>query len=76
MADLQEIGRLSKTDTTDIVFSVVKNDKSSIPKVDIREFVRSPKYEGFTKSGLRFAAELLPEFIDICKKLDDATESK
>jgi len=47
----KDIGRIKKNDETDIVVRV--DDFGGKPGVTIREFVSSPKYTGFTKSGVR-----------------------
>ncbi|MEM1875006.1 MAG: hypothetical protein QXP51_05390 [Candidatus Hadarchaeales archaeon] len=37
--------------------------------VDIREFVRSHRYNGFTKKGFRISINQLDEFIECCETL-------
>lgn len=48
----QEIGKVSKNNVTDIVVRLVKWKKNN-NALDIREYLRSDYYEGWTKKGIR-----------------------
>ena len=59
----KEIGRIRKNDTTDIVVKITEY-KGSIG-VDIREFVTSDRYTGWTKNGTRIPADQVCELTRI-----------
>ncbi len=40
--------------------------------IDIRKYVESQNYTGFTKQGIRFNTALLGEFLDNLKKVADS----
>ena len=48
-AKQKEIGRVKLSDTQDLVVSIVDNEK-----IDLRVFVDSKSYTGWTRNGLRF----------------------
>lgn len=56
----EEVGRVKKSDTTEIVIKV--DDYGGNKGVTIREFLTSEKYTGFTKQGTRIPAEKWEEF--------------
>lgn len=63
-AQQEEFARVSKHGFADIVIGlVVPDDLKSLPSVDVREFVDSPTYTGFTKKGVRFPLDKLGEAI-------------
>ena len=47
----KDIGKVKKNDTTDVIIRI--DDFGGRKGLTIREFVTSPKYTGFTKSGVR-----------------------
>ncbi len=55
----KEIGRIRKNDTTDIVVKITEY-KGSIG-LDIREYVQSERYTGWSKSGTRIPADKVCE---------------
>lgn len=55
-----EIGRLQINPTDYILFSI--KEYKGKRYVDLRKYVVSDSYTGFTKQGVRFVADLLPEF--------------
>jgi len=48
----QEIGKISKNNITDIIVRLVKVQKDNYA-LDIREYLKSDRYEGWTKKGIR-----------------------
>jgi len=52
----QEIGKISKNNITDIIIRLVKGQKDSYV-LDIREYLKSDRYEGWTKKGIRIPLE-------------------
>jgi hypothetical protein len=67
MSDLRQIGELEKNSSTKIVFSVTEYKGSYY--VDVREFIKSETYEGFTKKGLRFHRDKLDDFMANLRKV-------
>jgi hypothetical protein len=65
-----EICRL-QINTTDYILFSVKEYKGRF-YVDMRKYVVSDTYTGFTKQGIRFNADLFPEFEDKIKELKKA----
>ena len=52
----QEIGKISKNNITDIIVRLVKGQKDNYA-LDIREYLKSDRYEGWTKKGIRIPLE-------------------
>lgn len=63
----EEVGRIKKSDSTDIVVKV--SEYRGLKGVDIREYVQSKKYTGFTKNGIRIPIDKWNEFADIVEKV-------
>jgi Transcriptional Coactivator p15 (PC4) len=55
-----EIGRMQINSTDYILFSIKEYKGKNY--VDLRKYVVSDSYTGFTKQGVRFVADLFPEF--------------
>jgi hypothetical protein len=68
--------RLSISDTSELVFSVKRAGDEGLPHVDIRTYVKTPTYEGFTKKGINFPLEYLLEFVMRCNDLNDECDEK
>lgn len=49
MSEQKEIGRISLSETEDLVASVVDDEK-----LDLRIWIKGDEYNGFTKRGVRF----------------------
>ena len=56
----KDLGRIKKNDTTDIVVRI--DDFGGRKGLTIREFVKSERYTGFTKSGVRILGENFDKF--------------
>ena len=68
---------LQLNENTKLVFSVRrKNDDMGLPWVDIRIYVSSPEYTGFTKKGISFPLERLEEFQEVIEKIDSECDEK
>ncbi len=65
----KDIGRLNKNDTTDIVVRV--DDFGGNTGLTIREFVKSDRYTGFTKSGVRIGAKDFKKFKEMINSIDE-----
>lgn len=76
----KDIGKIPKNDTADIVVRI--DDFGGRRGLTIREFVRSDKYTGFTKSGVRIPAEEFLKFREMVNSIsleemkESAEESK
>ncbi len=70
MSDLKQVGEFAKNASTQIVFSLTeyKGDRY----LDIREYVTSASYTGFTKKGIRLQAAKIDAFIKNLEKVKAA----
>ncbi|MFO7898899.1 MAG: transcriptional coactivator p15/PC4 family protein [Planctomycetota bacterium] len=67
MADLEKVGELEKNASTKIVFSTT--EYKGEPYVDVREYVETATYTGFTKKGIRLHYSKLDEFVENLEKV-------
>jgi hypothetical protein len=65
----KDIGRLQKNSDTDIVVRI--DDFGGKIGVTIREFVKSERYTGFTKAGVRISTENFKAFKDMINSIDE-----
>ena len=65
---MAEIGRLRKNETTEIV--VQKTEYRGAVGIDLREYVTSERYTGWSKNGIRIPVEQWPEFKAILDGVD------
>lgn len=73
----KDIDRIQKSDDVDIVIRI--DDYGGKKGLTIREFVKSEKYTGFTKAGLRIPADkfnLFKKSINSIDENDLAAESQ
>ncbi len=72
----KDIGKIQKNDTSDIIIRV--DDFGGRKGLTIREFVRSDRYTGFTKAGVRISADNFQRFKDMINsvKQEDLKETK
>lgn len=70
---MAEIGRLKKNDTTEIV--VQKTEYRGSVGIDIREYVTSDRYTGWSKNGIRIPVEKWPEFKAILDQADPCAKT-
>lgn len=59
-----------------LVISVKRGGDYGLPHVDIRHFVTTERYTGFTKKGINFPLEFLYELVDLLKDVSDECEEK
>ena len=57
---MAEIGRLRKNETTEIV--VQKTEYRGAVGIDLREYVTSERYTGWSKNGIRIPVDQWPDF--------------
>jgi hypothetical protein len=70
---MTEMGRLRKNDTTEIV--VQKTEFRGSVGIDIREYVTSERYTGWSKNGIRIPVEKWQDFREILGKVDTADKA-
>ena len=59
-----------------LVISVKRGGDLGLPHVDIRHFVTTERYTGFTKKGVNFPLEFLYELMDLLKEVSDECDRK
>jgi hypothetical protein len=67
---MAEIGRMRKNETTEIV--VQKTEFKGSVGIDIREYVTSDRYTGWSKNGIRVSVDKWKEFKAILDKVESA----
>jgi hypothetical protein len=67
---MAEIGRMRKNETTEIV--VQKTEYKGSVGIDIREYVTSDRYTGWSKNGIRVSIDKWKEFKAILDKVESA----
>lgn len=63
-------------ETGKLVISVKRDDTYGLPHVDIRHYVTTERFTGFTKKGVNFPLEFLYELIDLLRDASDECEEK
>ncbi len=69
-----EIGRVRKSDTTETV--IRKTEFRGSVGIDIREYVTSERYTGWSKNGVRIPLEQWKSFKEILNKVDDGLQGE
>lgn len=60
----QELCRLPKNDTAELVARIIPpSEKNRIASLDVREYVQSENYTGWTQKGFRISLDQLPQVI-------------
>jgi pimeloyl-CoA synthetase len=67
---MDEVGRIRKNETTEIV--VQKTEFRGSVGIDIREYVTSERYTGWSKNGVRIPVEKWKDFKEILDKVESA----
>lgn len=63
-------------ETGKLVISVKRGGDYGLPHVDIRHFVTTERYTGFTKKGVNFPLEFLYELMDLLQEVSDECDRK
>lgn len=63
-------------DTNKLVISVKRGGDYGLPHVDIRHYVTTERYTGFTKKGVNFPLEFLLELLDLLNEVSDECDKK
>jgi hypothetical protein len=70
---MAEIGRLRKNETTEVV--VQKTEFHGSVGIDVREYVTSERYTGWSKNGIRIPVEKWQDFKEILDNVDKADKA-
>lgn len=71
-----ECGRFKKSTQAELVIQVVAHERRPGESyVDVREFVTSQRFTGWTRKGIRFPVEALESMVEAAQKLSVALES-
>ena len=65
----KDIGKIQKNDTSDIIIRV--DDFGGRKGLTIREFVKSERYTGFTKAGVRISAKDFHKFKEMINSITE-----
>ena len=63
-------------ETREFVFSVKRGGEFGLPMCDVRQYQTTDLYTGFTKKGINFPIELLPDLIEMLQEVYSACEEK
>lgn len=63
-------------ETGKLVISVKRGGEYGLPHVDIRHFVTTERFTGFTKKGVNFPLEFLYELMDLLHEVSDECDRK
>lgn len=59
-----------------LVFSVRRGGEFGLPLVDIRHYITTERFTGFTRKGISFPLELLLDLADILREVSDECDEK
>lgn len=74
--DLIDKKELVLGDKDKLVFSVARGGEFGLPMVDIRHYVKTSKYTGPTKKGIRLPLEMLYSFMELLEEVDTECDEK
>ena len=63
-------------ETGKLVISVKRGGEYGLPCVDIRHFVTTERFTGFTRKGVNFPLEFLLELTDLLREVSDECDEK
>lgn len=63
-------------ETGKLVISVKRGGDYGLPHVDIRHYVTTERYTGYTKKGVNFPLEFLYELVDLLNEVSDECDRK
>ena len=67
---------LEVDETRKFVLSVKRGGEFGLPMCDVRQYQTTDLYTGFTKKGINFPIELLPDLIELLQVVYDECEEK
>ena len=59
-----------------LVFSVRRGGEFGLPLVEIRHFITTDRFTGFTRKAITFPVDLLLDFSDILREVSDECDEK
>ena len=59
-----------------LIISVKRGGEYGLPCVDIRHYVTTERFTGFTRKGVNFPLELLLELVDTLREVSDECDRK
>ena len=74
--DEVELREIQLDETGKLVISVKRGGDYGLPHVDIRHYVTTERFTGFTKKGVNFPLEFLYELMDLLKDVSDECDRK
>ncbi len=66
--EVEEIGRIARQDSSDIVVRTSKF--KGVTYIDIRNWIKTDKYTGWSKKGIAIREQDFPDLMTILKKLE------
>lgn len=67
---------LEVDETRKFVLSVKRGGEFGLPMCDVRQYQTTDLYTGFTKKGINFPIELLPDLIELLQEVYNASDAK
>lgn len=67
---------LEVDETRKFVLSVKRGGEFGLPMCDVRQYQTTELYTGFTKKGINFPIELLPDLIELLQEVYNKCEEK
>ena len=67
---------MSVDENRKFILSVKREPELGLPCADVRQYMTTEKYTGFTKKGINFPIELIPELIEELQHLYEKCEEK
>lgn len=75
-APLMDATELVVDESRKFVISVQRGGEDGLPCVDIRTFQTTEAYTGFTRKGINFPLEMLPDLIRVLEDTSDRADKK
>jgi len=72
--EVEEIGKIERPDTSDIVVRITKFKGTSY--IDIRNWIKMEKYTGWSKKGVAIREQDFPALMKILKKVEKKLKNK
>lgn len=74
--DLLEPIEMPVDESRKFVLSVKRGGEFGLPMIDVRQYQMTEMYTGFTKKGINFPINLIPDLIDSLQKMYEECEDK
>lgn len=73
---LMEKHEIEVDDSRKFVVNVQRGGEFGLPCVDIRTYQTTEAFTGFTRKGINFPLDLLPDLIQVLEEVADAAEER